>query len=120
MTCMTPRALAAETIALLKPLSCQAIALASEAGTPLAAATDCTADAPTRVGVGSGAALGMTRAAGAGCAARTGAGAPVGNLTTVPASSTPFGSRPFMAAIAPTETCEVAASADKVSPGRTV
>src|SRR3954447_914152 len=120
MTCMTPRALAAETIALLKPLSCQAIALASEGETPLAAATDWTAVAPTRVGVGSGAALGMIRVAGAGCTARAGAGAPVGSLITVPASSTPFGLSPFIAAIAPTETCELAASPDRVSPGRTV
>src|SRR4051795_10614324 len=120
MTCMTPRALAAETIALLKPLSCQAIALASEAGTPLAAATERTAEAPTRGGVGSGAAFGTIRVAGAGCAARTGAGAPVGSLITVPASSTPFGSSPFMAAIAPTDTRELAASPDSVSPGRTV
>src|SRR3954469_2151852 len=134
MTCMTPRALAAETIALLKPLSCQAIALASEAGTPLAAATDWTAEAPTRggggsggglggtraAGVGSGAALGMTRVAGAGCAARTGAGAPVGSLMTVPASSTPLGFSPFMAAIAPTDTCELAARPDRRAPGRKV
>ena len=34
MTCMIPRALALETMALLLPLSCQAIAEASEAGTP--------------------------------------------------------------------------------------
>ena len=32
ITCMTPRALALETIALLKPLSCQPIAAASEPG----------------------------------------------------------------------------------------
>src|SRR3954469_8372669 len=120
MTCMTPRALAAETMALLKPLSCQAIALASEAGTPWAAATDCTSEAPTRVGVGSGAAVGTTRVAGAGCAARTGAGAPVGSLMTVPASSTPLGFSPFMAAVAPTDTCELAARPDRRAPGRKV
>src|SRR4051812_50052297 len=97
MTCMTPRALAAETIALLKPLSCQAIALASEAGTPLAAATDWTAKAPTRGGVGSGAALGVTRGAGAGCAARAGAGAPAGSLVTGPAGRPPPGVSPFLA-----------------------
>src|SRR5215213_1550885 len=101
---MTPRALAEETIELLKPLSCQAMAVASEGETPWAAATDWTSDAPTRVLVGSGAAAGTTFAAGAGCEARAGAGAPVGSLITVPASRTPDGSSPFMAAIAFTET----------------
>ena len=38
--CITPRASALETRSLLKPLSCQAIASASEAGTPLAAAIE--------------------------------------------------------------------------------
>ncbi len=37
---MIPRAFATLTIALLKPLSCHAIAEASEAGAPLAAAID--------------------------------------------------------------------------------
>src|SRR4051794_447324 len=120
MTCMTPRALAEETIALLKPLSCQAIAVARDGGTPLAAATDWTSEAPTRAALGSGAAAGMTFAAGAGCDARAGAGAPVGSLITVPASRTPDGLRPFMAAIAPTDTRAPAARPDKVSPGRTV
>src|SRR4051795_9226271 len=120
MTCMTPRALAEDTMPLLKPLSCQAIAVASEGETPWAAATDWTSAAPTRVLVGSGAAAGTTLAAGAGCDARAGAGAPVGSLMTVPASSTPLGFNPFMAAIALTETCELAASPDRVSPGRTV
>ena len=46
MTCMTPRAFAEETIALLKPLSCQAMAAASEGETPCVAAT------PQRVGAG--------------------------------------------------------------------
>src|ERR1700742_2967539 len=100
MTCITPRALAEETIALLKPLSCHAIADASEGETPLAEATEATSDAPTRVEGGSGAACGTTVAAGAGWEARAGAGAPVGSLITVPASSTPFASRPFSAAIA--------------------
>src|SRR3954452_5463664 len=120
MTCITPRALAADTMALLKPLSCQAIAAASEGETPLAEATDWTVEAPTRVGVGSGAAWGTTVAAGTGWAARTGAGAPVGSLITVPASSTPLGSRPFIAAIAPTGRGEKAARPESVSPGRTV
>src|SRR4051812_28421092 len=100
MTCITPRALAPETMELLKPLSCQAIAAASEGETPLAEATDCTVEAPTRVAVGSGAAWGTTVAAGAGCVARGGVGEPVGSLITVPESSSPLGSRPFSAAIA--------------------
>src|SRR3954451_24526634 len=110
MTCITPRALAPETMELLKPLSCQAIAAASEGETPLAAATDWTVEAPTRVAVGSGAAWGTPVAAGAGWDARAGVGAPVGSLITVPASSTPLGSRPFSAAIAETGTREIAAS----------
>src|SRR3954449_5890274 len=120
MTCMTPRALAEETMPLLKPLSCQAIAVASEGETPWAAATDCTSEAPTRVLVGSGAAAGMTLAAGAGCEARAGAGAPVGSLITVPASSRPFGLSPFMAARALPDTRAPAARPESVSPGRTV
>jgi hypothetical protein len=47
-------------------------------------------------------------------------GAPPGSLITVPATSTPFGSNPFIAAIASVETPAFAARADKVSPGRTV
>src|ERR1700742_1300672 len=120
MTCITPRALAADTMALLKPLSCQAIAAASEGETPFSDATDWTVEAPTRVGVGSGAAWGTTVAAGAGSAARTGAGAPVGSLITVPASSRPLGSRPFSAAIADMGTRELTARPESVSPGRTV
>src|SRR6478609_6814575 len=120
MTCMTPRALAAETIALLKPLSCQAMAAAREGETPFCEATDCTSPAPRRVEVGSGAAAGTIFCAGAGCAARAGAGAPVGSLITVPASSTPFGLSPFIAAMAPTDTRDDAASPESVSPGRTV
>ena len=84
------------------------------------AATDCTSPAPRRVAVGAGAACGTTVAAGAGCEARAGAGAPVGSLITVPASRTPLGSRPFMAAIALTDTRAPAARPDSVSPGRTV
>src|SRR3954454_21299182 len=120
MTCMTPRALAEETMPLLKPDSCQAIAVASEGETPCWAATDCTSPAPNRVVVGSGAATGTIFWAGAGCAARAGAGAPVGNFSTVPASSTPFGLSPFIAAMAPTDTRDDAASPESVSPGRTV
>src|SRR4051812_18598322 len=105
---------------LLNPLSCQPIAAASEGDTPLAAAALWIVPAPTRAGVGSGPACGTTVAAGAGCDARTGAGAPAGSLITVPASSTLFGSRPFIAAIAGSGTRAPAARPDSVSPGRTV
>ena len=72
MTCMTPRALAEDTIALLKPLSCQAIALASDDGTPLRAATEAMAAELTRLGVGSGLASGTRSTAGAGVEAPAG------------------------------------------------
>ena len=51
---MTPRASALETRSLLKPLSCQPIASASEAGTPLASAIEPTWPDVTRSGVGNG------------------------------------------------------------------
>src|SRR4051794_41972756 len=94
MTCITPRALAEDTMPLLNPLSCHAIAAASEGETPLAAATDWMSEAPTRAGVGSGAAAGTTRCAGAGCDARGGVGEPEGSLSTVPASSRRGGASP--------------------------
>src|SRR3954464_16043033 len=53
-TCITPRALALETMELLKPLSCQAIADARPAGTPLRLATAAMSAALTRPGVGAG------------------------------------------------------------------
>ena len=49
-----------------------------------------------------------------------GAGAPVGSLMTVPASRTPDGLSPFIAAIALTDTRAPAARPESVSPGRTV
>src|SRR5919108_1216525 len=116
MTCITPRALAEDTIELLKPDSCHAIADASDGETPCWLATVWTSPAPRRCGVGAGAAFGTTVAAGAGCEARAGAGAPVGSLITVPATSTPFGSSPFMAAIEATDTRAPAASPESVSP----
>ena len=87
---MTPRALALETIALLKPDSCQAIAEASDAGTPLRLATAAMSRGrhASRRGVRRG--LGHARRGGAGCDAPAGAGEPVGSLSTVPASRTPF------------------------------
>ena len=63
---------------------------------------------------------GTTVAAGAGCAARAGAGAPVGSLMTVPAISRPLGLSPFIAAIALTDTRAPAARPESVSPRRTV
>ena len=107
-------------MALLKPLSCQAIAVASEGETPCCGGDGLHVGGADARAVGAGAAGGTTLAAGAGCAARAGAGAPVGSLITVPASSTPFGSSPFIAAIALTDTRAPAARPDSVSPGRTV
>src|SRR5215210_4452624 len=120
MTCITPRAFAEETIELLKPLSCHAIAAAREGETPCSAATDCTSAAPTVAAVGSGAACGTTVCAGSGVDAWGGDGAPLGSLSTVPTSSGAAGSSPFMAAIASTETPEEEARAPSVSPGRTL
>src|SRR4051812_36908602 len=117
---MTPRALAADTIALLKPLSCHAMAAASEGETPCSAATRCTSDALSRAGVGSGAAGATTTDGGAGSDARAGRGAPAGSLMTVPASSSFAGSSPFMAAIASSDTPAPTARPDSVSPQRTV
>ncbi len=119
MTCMIPRALALDTIALLKPLSCQAIAAASDAGAPCSDAIWRIRSAPRRPAVGVGDACGTMRAAGSGCDAPAGAGAPFGSLRTVPTSSTPAGSKPFIAAIAAKLTPVCAASAPSVSPGRT-
>ena len=117
---MTPRALADETIELLNPLSCHAIAAASEGETPCAAATFWMSVADTCCAVGAGAASGTTVVAGAGSLACAGAGAPLGSLSTVPVTSTPFGSSPFMAAIAAADTPVCAARPDSVSPARTV
>ena len=76
-------------------------------------------DAPRRVAVGTGSAAG-TIGAGAGWDERGGAGAPVGSLSTVPTSSMPSGSRPFIAAMLAAGTPELAASWPRESPGRTV
>src|SRR3954447_6730426 len=75
MICMTPRAFALETIALLKPDSCQAIAFARPAGTPCCAAICAICDELTRSGVGLGAAGGTIGSAGAGAAENKRAGA---------------------------------------------
>src|SRR6476661_6310658 len=104
MTCMIPRALAPETIALLNPLSCHAIAAASEGETPYCEAIDPTSVADSRVGVGSGAAFGTTVVPGSGWDAPAGVGAPVGSLITVPASSGPSSESPFIVAMSAAET----------------
>src|SRR3954447_17109830 len=78
-TCITPRALALEIIALLKPLSCQAIAEARPAGTPLRDATAAMSADETRPGVGAGAA----GATAVGAAAVVGTGAPVGSFSAL-------------------------------------
>ena len=119
ITCITPRAFAEETIALLKPLSCHAIAAARDGETPYCDATAWMSPAPTFAAVGTGSAAGTT-GAGAGSAARAGAGAPLGSLITVPATRIPSGSSPFMAAMSDTETPAPAARPESVSPGRTV
>src|SRR4051812_8236388 len=116
MTCITPRALALETIELLKPDSCQAIAEASEPGTPLRPATVAMSADETRPGVGAGLAAVTTR----GAAAVVASGAPVGSLSGLPAMSIEVGERPFMKAICCTLTPARAARAVSVSPGRTM
>src|SRR5436190_21653340 len=119
MICMTPRALALETIALLKPDSCQAIALAMLAGTPCSAAICAICAELTRSFVGLGAACGTTVVDGAGFGF-DGAEAPVGSFRTVPASRYLSGSRPFIQASCCVETPAVAAMPESESPGRTV
>src|SRR4051812_36537467 len=99
---MIPRAFADDSIALLKPLSCQAIAVASELGAPCCAAIEPMSDALRRPRAGAGAAAGTIVRCGAGVVAVT--GEPVGSLMTVPASSGLLASRPFMNAIWPTGT----------------
>src|SRR3954453_803035 len=78
MICMIPRALAAEIIALLKPLSCQAIAAASDDGTPCCAASEPTCVASRRPTDATGEACGTIVRAGAGVVALI--EAPVGSL----------------------------------------
>src|SRR5689334_15968921 len=115
---MTPRALAPDSIALLLPLSCHAMAAASELGAPCCAAMEPIWPEVRRPGEATGGAAGTIVRAGAGVVATT--GEPVGSLMTVPASSGLLGSRPFMNAICATGTRLRAASALKVSPGRTL
>ena len=56
MTCITPRALVLDTIALLNPLSCHPMAAASEPGTPCSPAMRWMSAALTRPAAGAGAA----------------------------------------------------------------
>src|SRR4051812_10564110 len=98
MTCMIPRALALLTIALLKPDSCQAIAVASEDGAPLAPAIEPIWAALRRPGEPVAAPCGGTLAA-----ATTGtlaAGAAAGIFRRVPAITNALGCRPLAAASA--------------------
>ena len=119
MTCITPRALAVETAALSKPLSCQAIAAASEAGAPCSAASCLTRSAVRMPGVATGEAAGTTRTAGAGAEVCTSAGASWGSLSTVPIDRIAAGSMPLTQARRSTLTEVGAASALSVSPART-
>src|SRR3954467_100 len=92
--CITPRALAPDSIALLLPLSCQAIAAASEPGAPCCAAIEPTWPGVGGPGGGAGGAAGTIARCGAGVLATT--GEPVGSLMTVPARSGLFGARAVM------------------------
>src|SRR3954468_4237489 len=97
---MIPRALATLTIALLNPLSCQAIAVASEAGAPLAPAIEPIWPALSRPGAPVAAPVAGTVAAGAaGVAAGAMAGGPAGRrLRRVAAMTKALGARPLAAA----------------------
>ncbi len=118
MTCMTPRALAGEIIALLNPLSCHAMAAASDDGAPDCAASVPTCPALRRPGEAIGAACGTIVRAGAGAVGVI--AAPVGSLMMVPAMSWAVGFRPFMYAICAAGTRDAAARPVRVSPGRTL
>src|SRR4051794_41903660 len=91
---MTPRAFAPESIPLLKPLSCHAMAVASDPGAPCWAAIEPICEADKRPGAAAGGAAGTIVRAGAG--ADEGTGEPVGSLGTGPAGSGFFGFGPVM------------------------
>src|SRR4051812_30181458 len=114
--CMMPRALAPDSIALLLPLSCQAIAAASEPGAPCCAAIEPTWPDVRRPGEAAGGAAGAIVRCGAGVLATT--GEPVGSLMTVPASSGLFGAGPFINANCAIGTRLRAAGAPGGAPGR--
>src|SRR4051794_19884430 len=114
MTCITPRAFADDTAALLKPLSCQAIADASEPGTPCSAAIWPISAAFVRPAVGSGPACGIVVGAGWGADV---CGAPAGSLSAVPLITCASGAKPFIAATACGDTPAFAAIPVSVSRG---
>src|SRR3954453_2694977 len=97
---MIPRALATLTVALLNPLSCQAIAVASEAGAPLAPAIEPIWPASSRPGAPVAAPLAGTLAAGAAVvvAGTMAAGAAAGIRRRVPAMTKALGARRLAAA----------------------
>src|SRR4051812_23744090 len=97
---MIPRALATLTIALLKPDSCQAMAVASEAGAPLAPAIAPIWLALSRPGAPVAAPWAGTGAAGvaAAVAGTLAAGAPAGIFNRVPAMTKALGVKPLAAA----------------------
>ena len=83
---------------LLKPLSCHAMAAASEAGTPSCAAMAATWDDVSRAAVGCGAAVAATGTAAPVVETAPGAertGDPVGSFSTRPATSGAPAGRPF-------------------------
>src|SRR4051794_41910617 len=91
---MTPRALADDTTPLLKPLSCQAIAAASEPGTPWPAAIWAISEELVCAAVGYGAACGML----CGGAVEAGAPALVGSFSARAESSGAARARPVLPA----------------------
>src|SRR3954466_7544976 len=131
ITCMTPRAFALDTMPLLKPLSCQPIADASDGGTPCASAIWLMFDDVVRVAVGYGVVLGTTCGRGATpptgvctavrvTASRFASADPVGSLSGEPARSGLLGSSPFIHATCDMRTPLRAAIALSVSPRRTM
>ena len=116
----------------MNPLSCQAIAAASDGGTPFAEATEPTSEAVTRSGVGYGGSVGVPWAGpptGCDVAARVVRARhrdstvdppePSGSCSTVPVIRYRFGSSPLAAASELTLTPDRAAIADSVSPAWT-
>src|SRR3954447_13517710 len=112
---MIPRALATETIELLKPLSCHAIAAASDPGTPCWAAIEEICDASSRPPV----ATGVDPAEVAGAAALGVVTPGAGRRRKLPASRMLAGSRPLAPASEESDTPCSAAIALNESPSRT-
>ena len=132
MICITPRAPALDVRLLLKPLSREAIAFASEGETPCSSAIEPTSDAVrvSSVGYGgslvdaspaswSGSELGVSAACAAelrGCSASL---EPPESLSAAPASSSALGSMPLVAASSSVAIPARAAISESVSPGCT-